>query len=540
MQEIGVLPKLLESDIWVQKFGGIFKWDDGRPNVGFFDHSAYEEDGVHRWTAHVNRSEFDHILLNHAIECGAAVFQGVSVTAFEAQADGCTVTLKDGTVVRGQFFVDASGRRNSIAAKVKRGWLSTYKNIAIWQHYTDCKHSYEIEGDWNIFAAKQASAIACAAFKDGWCWYIPVKKIVDGKRVVTHSVGIVTIPALLKEEGKDFTDPDIFLSTIKTIPMIKDLVQEAKPISDKMSTATNYSMINDQFSNYDERWVLIGDAAYFVDPLFSSGVAFAMGHAISTALLLKTSADPSVAADLKKDLWRDYDREWHAIAQSFSLAIDQWYHAIGNSNPDSVYWHSRGTNVEYGLRESTFELLLSTTLEPDILRILTNESSAMEDLEQEGPYMRALAMAQLGSPQPQDQIELLPGVELRESIGLDIPGFKGYVPPPLVPVTEGERAAIADFWRDPVANGDLLESPLAQTIPCHRFVRFDGGEEFHVRSLWGPEVTVGLWEVLQEGPLTFAAACERLTPAQLALLSSLVRSGIAELETPASAQANVA
>ena len=41
----------------------------------------FERDGVHRWTMHVNRAEFDHILLDHAADVGVEVFQGVAVTA---------------------------------------------------------------------------------------------------------------------------------------------------------------------------------------------------------------------------------------------------------------------------------------------------------------------------------------------------------------------------------------------------------------------------------------------------------------------------
>lgn len=537
LEEIGALAKVLDSEVWVKKFGGIFKWDSKDPSVGFFDHAAFLEDGVNRWTAHVNRAEFDHLLLDHAADCGAAVFQGVSVSAFDKLEDGCRVTLKDRREVHATYFVDASGRRNSIASKTKRDWLSTYKNIAIWQHYEGCRSGYELAGDWNIFAEKQQSPITCAAFQDGWCWFIPVKKVIDGKRVLTHSVGIVTSPAVLQEAGKDFTDPAVFLETVKTIPLISELVQQARPVAETMLTATNYSMINDSFVSYDEGWLLAGDAAYFVDPLFSSGVAFAMGHGLSAALLLKTSADPSVPEEHKRDLWRDYDREWHGIAQAFSLAIDQWYFAIGKDHPDSIYWKSRGENIDLEIREQTFQLLLNTSLDPDLLRVLTDENGTQEDLQQDGPYMRAYAQAALGGPDPTDVLTVAPGVELRESLALDIPGFKGFAPPPEYPIPAEERTAIAQYWADPVANGSGVVSPLAAALPCSRF-GFAGTDGVEVRSIEERDGGTSLWKLLEQGPVTYAELCRELVDPQVALLALLVRAGMVTA-TPATVQAPV-
>ncbi|GIG59601.1 hypothetical protein Lfu02_39730 [Longispora fulva] len=519
MEEIGVLRKFVDSDFWVKKYGGIFQWGTGDPSVGFFDHRSFLEDGEQRWTGHVNREEFDHMLLLHAEECGAEVHQGVSVSAFEPGVDGgdATVTLRDGTVIRAGFFVDASGRRNSIAAKQKRAWLSKYKNIAIWRHYVGARHGYTIEADWNIFRERNQSPITCAAFNDGWCWYIPVMKVIDGERRMTHSVGIVTIPGILQEPGKDFTDPAIFDAVLQEIPLIRDLVTGAEPITEKLLTATNYSMINGSFADYDERWMLIGDAAYFVDPLFSSGVAFAMHHALSAALVLRVTADPAVSAEHKRDVWRDYDGEWHAIAQSFSLAIDQWYHAIGKDNPDSVYWRTRGGATDLDIRDKTFESLLSTTLEPDLLRVMTDVNGTQEDLDIDGPYMRAYAQADPGEPKPDDVLRTAPAVNVREGMALGIPGFKGFVPPWELPTEE--RAAIASYWRDPIENGDAIVSPLAEAIGCHRFTLGD----IEIRSFADLDGGYALWELLAAGPVRYSDLREQIAEPQAQFLKLLLR-----------------
>ncbi|MFI6603464.1 NAD(P)/FAD-dependent oxidoreductase [Nonomuraea sp. NPDC050536] len=525
LEEIGALDKVMSSDFKVQKFGGIFRWSE-EPSLGFFDHESYVRDGVHRWASHVNRSEFDELLFKHAGESGAHTFEEMTISAFERLEDGCEVTFNDGLKVRCGYFVDASGRRNSIASKKKRSFLSGYKNIAIWQHYTGAQHAYDIPEEWNIFHPDRLSPIACSAFSDGWCWYIPVPKIIDGERVMTHSVGIVTIPAILKEEGKDFTDIEQFTNAIKDIPLIGELAKNGTPISDKMQTATNYSMINDQFANYDERWILVGDAAYFVDPLFSSGVAFAMHHGLSAATVLAATFDDSIEEQHKRDLWHDYDMEWHGIAESFSLSIDQWYHAIGKNNPDSIYWRTRGQDVAGNFREQTFQILLSTTMEPDVLRHMTGEGGTQADLDAEGPYMKAYGMADPGLIGDDDLVSLTQGATVRKSLGLDIPGFKGFPPPPPFQLTEEEHAALTAYWADPVANGDAVVSPLSTPLPCHRYAVEGAASGVEVRSF--DEVDGGkvVWDALSGGGVPYRQLREELTELQLHLIKLLWRTGV--------------
>jgi hypothetical protein len=221
LEESGALEKVLASDCWVKKYGGIFNWDRAEPRVAFFDHANWANDGVHRWAMHVNRAEFDHILLDHAADSGVEVRQGTAVSAFRSTGDGCEVTLRDGTRISGGWFVDASGRRNSIITKQKRSWLSGYRNIAIWQHFVGGTPLQDLPEDWNVFHGPGFSPIGCFAFPDGWCWYIPVPKVVGGRRRITHSIGIVTIPAVLKEPGKDFTDQAVFLDAIRHVPVTR-------------------------------------------------------------------------------------------------------------------------------------------------------------------------------------------------------------------------------------------------------------------------------------------------------------------------------
>lgn len=526
LEESGALGKVLASECWVKKYGGIFKWDHNDPSVAYFDHANWERDGVHRWAMHVNRSEFDHILLKHARACGAQVFEGVEVCAFESGKDGCDVLLSGGHWARCAFFVDASGRQHSLAARTRRSWLSEYRNLAIWQHYLGCRPVQTLDGDWNIFREKGLSPIGCFAFRDGWCWYIPVPKLVGGKRRLTYSIGMVTDPAILKQTGREYTDPDVFLDTVRTVPMLRDLVQDATPIAPRMHTVTNYSMINDHFANFDERWLLIGDASYFVDPLFSSGVAFAAGQASAAALVLKVTADPAISETLKRDLWHDYDVEWHGMAETFSLSIDQWYHAIGRDNPDSAYWRTRGVGIDLDVREQTFHALLNTAFTPDLLRVMTRGTGRLQDLATHGPFMRSAGMADPGELDAKAIVAICPGLSMRRSIGLDVPGFKAFVPPPPFDLPGEIKAAIAAYWVNPVKSGTMVPSPHAAPVPCHRFFFPDRPTTVEVRALDDRDGGQELWDRLAQGPVPYDALQSTLSKPQLRLVRRMLRAGM--------------
>lgn len=529
LEQSGALPKVLASECWVKKFGGgVFNWGE-RPMVAFFDQPNYRRDGVHRFAIHVNRSEFDHILLKHAADEGVDVFEETPVSQFDSTESGCTVTLKDGTVVRSRYFVDASGRRNSIAAKQKREWLSSYRNIAIWQHFTGGKPVQSLPGDWNIFRTDNLSLIGSFAFRDGWCWYIPVPKMIDGQRRLTHSVGIVTIPEILKQDGSDFTDQTTFMETVKEIPYLKDLMADAEPVADKMLTATNYSMINGQFADYDQRWILVGDAAYFVDPLFSSGAGFAVNMAANAATVIERTLAGDLDEQALRDLWDDYDDGWHNMAETFALAIDQWYHALGKTSPDSVYWSHRGGSPDLEIQERTFDVLINTAVTAHVLQNIVDtpvDGLAASPVRGEGPLSRILDERRHVHVDPDAMLGLAPGVVVRTGAGMDVPGFKGFLPaaPFDSEVDASTRAAIAEYWANPIANGDVISSPVGEPLTAYRFSFADGRADTRVRGL-EREGTAELLDILSTG-LTMRQMEDKLTPIQQHFLRRLLRAGM--------------
>jgi hypothetical protein len=284
-------------------------------------------------------------------------------------------------------------------------------------------------------------------------------------------------------------------------------------------------MINDQFADYDKRWILIGDASYFVDPLFSSGVSFAANQASSAALLLRETLGATLSEQDKRDLWRDYHECWHGMAETFSLAIDQWYHAIGKNQPGGIYWKSRGTTVDLHIQEHTFQALLNTAVPPDLLLVMDSSGTGkVEDLDSSGPFVRANTMANSAEPHQDDVVTPAPGFTVRTGVGLDAPGFKAVLPPPPFTIPPAYQAAITKYWEDPVANGEGVPNPVGAPAPCHRFSLRDV-PDLEVRGL-DRQGAAELLELLTGEELTYGELIAKLTFAQQQILKRLVRSGL--------------
>lgn len=530
LEQSGALGKVLASECWVMKPGGYYVWGD-TPFASVFDLEAAERDGVPRWSIHVNRSEFDDILLRHAADCGVDVFEGTPVLKVRREGDLTCLMLGDGGEARCRFVAEASGRTTAVVTGNPKVFLSRYKNIAIWNHFVGGKHSLSVPGDWKKVYTQDWPPIGNFAFEDGWFWYIPVPKIVQGKRTQTHSIGMVTDPRVLRDPSKRYTDMRYFMERARQVPMLKDLVADAAPVADKVLTATNYSMISERFCNLDERWLLMGDAAYFVDPLFSNGVAFAIGQATAAALLLQCTIERKLPDAQLQELWRDYEDGWQTFARSFALGIDQWYHAIAQAYPNSVYWRFRDVEQLFPVSERPFQALVDNGINPNLLRIISRGGTTLDAIGGNGPLAETRELARKLLPARDARIRLAPNVALKESATLDIGSYKAFQPHvgsdhPLDP-------NVTLYWKDVLKNSHVLPPMHVMPRTCWRFYFGDGSQPTQVR--FDDDVHGGrrLYERLRAGAAVHGELRDGLSNNGRALLDRLLVAKIVVAEDPA-------
>jgi len=520
LQESGALTKVLASACWIKKAGGLYSWDPQQPWATYFAHALHERDGYLRWAIHCNRPEFDHILLTHARDCGAEVYEGTPVNAVSRLDGITTLDLGVNGEARCKLFVNSSGRTSSTTITGERQFLSRYRNIAIWNHIVGGRPAQTLPGDWNIFREKNLSPVASLAFEDGWFWYIPVPKVIQGKRVVTHSLGVVTDPSALRDPKKRFTDPRIFMETARRVPLLCDLIENAELVSDKFLTAPNYSRISGRMCDWDKREIRIGDAAYFVDPLFSSGVHFALQHAGMATVLIKAAFDNSLADTMKRELWEDYHETLGSVARAFALGIDQWYTEIARDNPNSVYWKHRGGEPTFVTRAETFQALINGQIHGDLIQVITKGTNSINSLGKEGALRRTHDEICEREPRADARIRLKRNVGVKASLTLEGPAMTP--DGKITPFLHGP------YWDDPAKHENEVLHICPGPRECHRFHFIDDESKLQVKFIDAQHQGLELAEHMRSGHQTYGQLKERLSAPQQHLLLLTVLSDMVE------------
>ena len=233
----------------------------------------------------VRRSELDELLFRNAAARGANTLEGCRVREVAFDADGATVhaELDDGARRRwrARFVVDASGRDTFLANKLRcKQKNPRHNSSALFGHYTGARR----------LPGQQEGNISIMWFQHGWFWFIP---LADG----TTSVGAVVWPHYLKSRDKPMRA--FFDDTIALCPELADRLKDAALVDGAVHATGNYSYSSTHASG--ERYLLLGDAFTFIDPMFSSGVYLAMHNAFQGADVVATCLDrPGEGAAARK------------------------------------------------------------------------------------------------------------------------------------------------------------------------------------------------------------------------------------------------
>src|SRR6266704_2165529 len=262
---IGAREKI-ETYGFQRKNGGYFDWGNDSWVLNF-------NELHHPYSFQVIRSEFDHLLLEHAKTQGVKVYEGTDIrrlnfdgerprSAIWAQVDGEKQTGE----ISFDYLIDASGRTGVMAMRYlkNRHYHDSFQNVAIWGYWKGAgRMSFAPEG-----------SIAVGSVQDGWLWGIPLHD-------ETMSVGLVLHKTTFKEKRQQFDSLEqIYLNAIDSCPLIADLVKPGKLVTN-IRTEQDYSYIAGSLTG--PGYFLIGDAACFIDPLLSTGVHLATHSAMLCA-----------------------------------------------------------------------------------------------------------------------------------------------------------------------------------------------------------------------------------------------------------------
>jgi flavin-dependent dehydrogenase len=286
--------------IGMQKFGVEFVSPDHdrRQFIEFAE--AWDKSMPYAWQ--VRRSQLDELLFRHAGCRGARAFEGQRVREIAFDDGGATAQaeLDDGTrrSWRARFVVDASGRDTLLANQLRcKEKNPRHNSSALYGHFTGAERlPGKLEGNITIFW-----------FEHGWFWFIP---LADG----STSIGAVCWPYYLKSRTKPL--PEFFRDTIALCPDLEARLAGATLIDERVYATGNYSYTSAKSSG--DRYLMIGDAYAFVDPVFSSGVYLAMQSAFDGAEVVAAVLERRRDA---KALRRAFDRNIQHGPREFSWFI---------------------------------------------------------------------------------------------------------------------------------------------------------------------------------------------------------------------------
>ncbi|NOY43754.1 MAG: NAD(P)/FAD-dependent oxidoreductase [Planctomycetes bacterium] len=255
---LGLLPRMRESDFPV-KHSVCFVQSTTSEATPFYFSETIEGDRSRTWQ--VERSEFDEICIDNARDAGAEVRMQTRVrhVLFEGdRAVGVRLENSDGGTddVAARVVVDASGRSTVLGKQLGlKIDVPGLNKSSIWTYYRGGHRNEGIAaGETTIFM------LPCG----GWFWYIPLPND-------EVSVGIVADPEYLFRDGPQLETA--FDREVKLCEPLRDWLSSAEQI-DELRGIRKLAYLNREVVG--NGWVMVGDAAGFLDPIYSSGLFLAL------------------------------------------------------------------------------------------------------------------------------------------------------------------------------------------------------------------------------------------------------------------------
>lgn len=265
VEELGLWDRL-EQLGFTKKYGGALLWGatDGTWDFRFSDGSGYD------YSFQARRADFDALLLTRARELGADVVEEATVKDILFDGDRATGLLytvkgRDEQVrITSRIIVDASGQGRVMGRRLDLvEWHEDLRSVAVWSYFQGCgRISEEKAGDIVVENMWQDEN------PPGWFWF-------ENELAASVEVHKLTADA----------------TRVSAYRTLRDRSYECNRFQ-------------------GPGWAIVGDAAAFVDPLFSTGVTLAMRGALS----LSTAVDTALRAPAKEaDLLKEYEDNYRTF-----------------------------------------------------------------------------------------------------------------------------------------------------------------------------------------------------------------------------------
>ena len=256
-ERLGVLDGLKKGP-FVEKVGVQFVSSSGKESSPFLFTRHDPRECGRTW--HVERAKFDQFLLDNAAQKGVEVCRGARVldVVFESER-AVGVRLADAEqLIRAKVVVDASGQAGLLGARFAlRQPNPKFRKAAIWGHFKGSRRDVIENGVMTVCFRTQSNR--------SWFWHIPLSNDVV-------SIGCVSDADYFFRPGARTPD-ESFAAEVADCPAMAQRLAGTEKVAG-LDVVKEYSYMTQKSSG--DGWVLVGDSWGFIDPIYSSGVWFAL------------------------------------------------------------------------------------------------------------------------------------------------------------------------------------------------------------------------------------------------------------------------
>ncbi|MBX2800192.1 MAG: NAD(P)/FAD-dependent oxidoreductase [Myxococcales bacterium] len=279
LQDLGV-----DMSAYPVKRGAVFTRGDVAVRFDFGE--ALREQASFAW--HVRRDRFDAQLREVALAAGAQLVVA-KVRRMEPRSEsGPSQVHTDDGPHAFDWIVDAAGRNQLLARQLDiRTTHPHLRNAAMAAWHRDVK----------ALPPEEPGDIVISEFDGGWFWFLPL-----GEGV--HSVGAVTTPD--GPRGREG-----FAEALRRCPAAAARLEGAQPL-EELRGVSDFTCSASRF--HGPGWALLGDAATFLDPVFSTGICLGLNGAQWLAAALTGHSDLDT-----------YETRVRDAVRAFAPVVDAFY-----------------------------------------------------------------------------------------------------------------------------------------------------------------------------------------------------------------------
>ncbi len=318
LEELGVLSAISQAG-FLPKWGATMVWGKDRTPWSWY---FRETNLKYPHSYQVWRPQFDHLLLQNCRENGVDVREGhrvIEVLFQDGRATGVRYVVEgEGEgAARARFVVDATGQAGLLTNMLgTRRWDPLFQNMAVYGYFAG----------FQPLPPPDSTNIFVESYEHGWIWNIPLH---TGRASVGAVVDTHTGQGGIREHGVRA----YFIEQIGSAPHTARMLREATLVAGPF-VARDWSYTSDRLVG--DGFILVGDAACFVDPLFSSGVHLAlMSGVLAAAYVTSALKDPS----MREAAGRVYEELYKVEYGHFRTLASLFYSS--NRAVDSYFWDAR-------------------------------------------------------------------------------------------------------------------------------------------------------------------------------------------------------